>query len=152
MPLHDAAPVLPGLRLRNMLSLLVYALSFFAGTVILFTFARRSELHQAFFTYRANIKVFGNANTISPFAIIPTVLAILINLWWETVDSTSRLVQPYVSMFHGPKRPSESTSLSYASCFWLWASLKAVRKRHWLLSLVAMTTFLIQIRKCQAQI
>lgn len=145
-PSHTA-PVLPGLRLRYLLSLLLYILGLLAGMAVLYTFARRSELHQAFFTYRAKIELLGNANTISPFAIVPTVLAIGITLWWESVDNTCRLVQPYISMYHGARTPSRSTGLSYASSFWLWASVKALRNRHILLSLITATTFLIQIRK-----
>jgi hypothetical protein len=142
---EDEASILPELRLRIIGCLLLYIVGLLTGMVVLFQFARRSELYQAFFTYRANVKLFGNANTISPFAIVPTVLAVVIALWWESLDSTCRTVQPYVSMYRGAKRPHESIGLSYASSFWLWASFNALRNRHWVLSLVTATTFLIQI-------
>jgi hypothetical protein len=145
LALEDTASILPELRLRKVGCLLLYIVGLLTGMVVLFRFAQLSELHQAFFTYRANVKLFGKANTISPFATIPTLLAVIIALWWESLDSTCRTVQPYVSMYRGAKHPLESIGLSYASSFWLWASVAALRNRHWLLSLITATTFLIQI-------
>jgi hypothetical protein len=83
--------------------------------VVLYDYARRSELHQAFFTYRANIKLLGHSNTVSPLSVIPTLLAIVVTLWWESVDTTCRTVQPYISMQHDAKRPSQGIALSYLS-------------------------------------
>jgi hypothetical protein len=37
--------------------------------------------------------------------------------------------------------------MSYVSLFWLFASFKALQNRHWLLSLVTTTTFLLQVRE-----
>lgn len=143
----QAAPVLSGLRLRYLLTLLLYIAALLAAMAVLYNFSRRSKLHQAFFTYRAQIDILGNASTISPFAVIPTVLAIAISLWWESVDNTCRMIQPYISMYHEAETPSRSIGLSYASSFWLWASFKALRNRHSLLALITSTTFFIQIRK-----
>ncbi|KAH6616889.1 hypothetical protein C7974DRAFT_319174 [Boeremia exigua] len=106
-----SSSVLPELRLRNMACLLLYISGLLAGMVVLFQFAQRSQLHQAFFTYRANVMLFGNESTISPFAIIPTVLAVVIALWWESIDSTCRSVQPYISMYKGAATPLQSTGL-----------------------------------------
>jgi hypothetical protein len=145
LALEDTVSILPELRLRRLGCLLFYTIGLLTGMVVLFQFAKRSELHQAFFTYRTNVKLFGKVNTISPFAIIPTLFAVIIALWWESLDSTCRTVQPYVSMHHGAKYPLQSIGLSYASSFWLWASVAALRNRHWLLSFVTATTFLIQI-------
>jgi hypothetical protein len=139
--------ILPELRLRNMACLLLYVSGLLVGMVVLFHLAQRSQLHQAFFTYRANVKVFGDENTISPFALVPTVLAVVVALWWEAIDSTCRSVQPLISMYKGATVPVQSIGLSYASSFWLWTSFKALKNRHWLLSLVGATTFSIQICK-----
>jgi hypothetical protein len=145
--LYGSAPILPALRLRNLISLASYAACLFAGTTILFVLAQRSELHQAFFTYRANIKVFGSSNYVLPFAILPTVLAVVITIWWDSVNITCRLVQPYTAIHHATQRPSQGLGLSYASHFWLGASAKALKSRHWLLALITSTTFLVQLRK-----
>ena len=139
------------LRLRNLALLILYILALLAAIVVLHVYAQRSELHQAFFTYRANIKLLGHSNTVSPLSVIPTLLAIVVTLWWESVDTNCRTVQPYISMQHDAKRPSQGIALSYLSWFWLFASLKALKHRHWLLSLVTTTTFLLQARKCTSQ-
>ncbi|KAF2626407.1 hypothetical protein BU25DRAFT_97872 [Macroventuria anomochaeta] len=47
-------------------------------------------------------------------------------------------------MSYKTKSPFHGIALSYASSFWIWASLKAARNRRWLLSLIALTTFLMQ--------
>jgi hypothetical protein len=125
----------------------LYILGLLAGIVVLHELSRRSGLHQAFFTYRTSIKLLGNENTISPFAIVPALLAVIATLWWESVDTTCRTVQPYISMQHHAKRPSQGIGMSYVSSYWVFASVKALQNRHWLLSLVTTTTFLLQVRK-----
>ena len=127
--------------------LILYTLGLLTGIVVLHEYARRSGLHQAFFTYRVNMKLLGHVNTISPFPIIPTSLAIIVTLWWESVDTTCRTVQPYISMQHNAKRPSQGIVLSYVSHFWLFTSFKALKNRHWLLSLITATTSMLQVRK-----
>ncbi|KAF3037636.1 hypothetical protein E8E12_004832 [Didymella heteroderae] len=47
-------------------------------------------------------------------------------------------------MSHDAEPPSHGIGLSYASSFWLWASAKAAKNRHWLLSLITLTTFMMQ--------
>jgi hypothetical protein len=141
----DTSIVLPELRLRNIACLLLYVSGLLVAMVVLFQLAQRSQLHQAFFTYRADVVLFGDETTISPFALVPTLLAVVISLWWESINSTCRSAQPYISMCKGAAAPSQSTGLSYASSFWLWTSIKALKNRHWLLSLVGATSFLIQI-------
>lgn len=130
-----------------MLFLTFYILGLLTAVLTLNIFAQKAGLYQTFFTYRANVKLFGHANTISPFAIIPTMFAIVITLWWESIDTTCRTVQPFISMHRGARYPSKGLGLSYASSFWLFASLRASKNRHWLLSLITGTTFTIQIRE-----
>jgi hypothetical protein len=142
--------VLPGLRIRNMIYLTLYVLGLLTAILVLYIFAQRAGLHHTFFTYRASVKLFGQANTISPFAIIPTLLAIVITLWWESIDTTCRTVQPLTSVHRSAKCPSKGLGLSYASSFWLFASLRALRNSHWLLSVITATTFTLQIRKSQS--
>lgn len=141
--------MLSGLRLRNLVFLLSYVCALLVGIVALHVLAQRSSLHQSFFTYRARIKIFGKPNMISPFSVVPTIFAVVITLWWESVDTTCRTVQPYVSIRHTAKTPLSSVGLSYGSSFWIWASWKALRRRHWVLALVTTTTFLIQLREQQ---
>jgi hypothetical protein len=144
---QDRVRILPGLRLRSLFALLIYVTLILIASTTLFEVAQRSSLHQSFFIYRAHVKYFGKTGTISPLAIIPTALAIGIALWWESIDDTLRVLQPFISMLGRAKQPSKSIALSYVSSFWIWASIKAATNRHWMLSLITFTTFITQIRK-----
>ncbi|KAJ4333904.1 hypothetical protein N0V87_007274 [Didymella glomerata] len=97
-----------------------------------------------FFIYRANIEMFRHDASFSPFAVIPTFLAVGVTLWWDSIDQACRALQPYLAISHDAETPSRGIGLSYASSFWLWASAKAAKNRHWLLSLVTLTTFMMQ--------
>lgn len=142
-----AASVLPALRLRNLFGLLAYVVALLVVIAVLFKFARTSTLRQSFFIYRAHLEVFGDNASFSPIAVVPTFLAVGVTLWWDSIDQACRALQPYLAMSHDTAPPSHGIALSYASSFWLWASAKAIKNRHWLLSLVTLTTFMMQARK-----
>lgn len=150
--IHSPASVLPALRLRNLFGLLAYVLALLIATAILFKFAGTSALRQTFFIYRANIEMFGHDASFSPFAIIPTFLAVGVTLWWDSIDQACRALQPYLAISYDTETPSRGIGLSYASSFWLWASAKAAKNRHWLLSLITLTTFMMQARKYRVEI
>jgi hypothetical protein len=145
--IRSPASVMPSLRLRNLFGLLMYVLALLVATAILFKFAETSALRQKFFIYRANIEMFRHDASFSPFAVIPTFLAVGVTLWWDSIDQACRALQPYLAISHDAETPSRGIGLSYASSFWLWASAKAAKNRHWLLSLVTLTTFMMQARK-----
>jgi hypothetical protein len=123
------------LRIRTLIGLAVYLMLIVSTISVLYSFAQRSDLHQALFTYRANLKVLGSLGSFSPFAIIPTLFAVVVTL------------QPFLAMSHEPRRISAGVGLSYTSSFWIWTSIKAAKNRHWLLSLVTLGTILVQARK-----
>lgn len=148
---RSPALVLPALRLRNLLGLLTYVLALLVATAVLFKFAGTSALRQEFFIYRANIDLLGHDASFSPFAIIPTFLAVGITLWWDSIDQACRALQPLLAISHDAEIPSHGIGLSYASSFWLWASAKAAKNRHWLLSLITLTTFMLQARKYRVE-
>jgi hypothetical protein len=106
----------------------IYVLCLLIAILVLNIFAQKTGLHQAFFTYRADVKFFGHSNTICPFGILPTVLAMVISLWWESIETTCKTVQPFISMHCGAKCPSRGLGLSYASSFSLFAFLRALKK------------------------
>jgi hypothetical protein len=135
------------LRIRTLIGLAVYLMLIVSTISVLYSYAQRSDLHQALFTYRANLKVLGSLGSFSPFAIIPTLFAVVVTLWWDTIDSTCRSLQPFLAMSHEPRRISAGVGLSYTSSFWIWTSIKAAKNRHWLLSLVTLGTILVQARK-----
>ncbi|KAF2845609.1 hypothetical protein T440DRAFT_493304 [Plenodomus tracheiphilus IPT5] len=124
LSLEDRARILPGLRLRSLIALIIYTLLSLVASTTLFGLAQSSCLHQSFFTYRAHVNGFGNIDTISPFAIIPTAPAITLGLWWKAVDTTLRILQPFIGMSEKAKKPSKSLVLSYASQFWMTLKLR----------------------------
>lgn len=145
IPLPALVP--PALRLRNLFSLFAFVVALLVATAVLFRFAGTSALRQTFFIYRANIDMFGHDASFSPFAITPTFLAVGVTLWWDTIDQACRALQPYLAISHDAETPSRGIGLSYTSSFWLWASVKAAKNRHWLLLLITLTTFMMQARK-----
>jgi hypothetical protein len=138
---------LPALRIRNLISLLLYTVAILVATAVLWSFAQNSVLRQRFFTYRADLGKFGVDASFSPFSIIPTLLSVILALWWASIDNDLRAIQPLLSMLRRPRTASQGVGLTYVSSFWLWASVKASRNQHWLLVIVTITTFLTQIRK-----
>jgi hypothetical protein len=135
------------LRIRNLFAFLVCNVALLVAMATLLGFAQISELRQDFFTYRKKLHFLGSAPSFSPFSIIPTLLSMIISWWWSSIDSMCRALQPYLSMSHQPRKPSQGIGLTYVSSFWLWASVKAGKNQHWLLVLITFTTFLLQIRK-----
>ncbi|PVI08697.1 hypothetical protein DM02DRAFT_9443 [Periconia macrospinosa] len=49
-----------------------------------------------------------------------------------------------ISMSKSPQEIRQGAATSYQSCYWLWASGKTLKNRHWLLSLVTFGTFVSQ--------
>ncbi len=139
-------PVLPELRVRNLVGLLLYTTALLVAAAVLLAFAQGSNLRQRFFTYRADVNIFGDTASISPFSIIPTLLSVVLSLWWGSIDNACRALQPFLNMSSAARKPSEGAGLTYVSTFWLWASYKAAKHRNWLLSLITMATFMIPIR------
>lgn len=74
---------------------------------------------------------------LGPYSIIPTLLAVSIKIWWESIDQTFRRLQPYVSMARNPTESSRGPNLTYINSPSLWAAGEAVKYRHWLFTLVA---------------
>lgn len=88
-----------------------------------------------------------NVITFAPYSIIPTLIAVAIKVWWDTMDRKLRGLQPYVSMSQSPTRLLKGLSLSYASTPILWLVSKAARNRHFLLALVAFGAVTSELRE-----
>ena len=135
------------LRIWNLTALAIYILALLAVVSTLFALSQKSNLHQALFTYRAKLDIFGGVKSFSPLAFVSTLLAVAITLWWESIDSACRTLQPLIAMSAEPKLLSKGIGLSYESTFWLWTSAKASKNKHWLLMFIAFGTFLTQACK-----
>jgi hypothetical protein len=132
------------LKIGTLLGLLFYLAALLAALGVIHHFATKSSLQQALFTYRVNSEAFGS---FAPFSIIPTLLGIGVGLWWNALDKSFRTLQPYLAMSRAPVKMARGAGVSYQSSHCLLASGRAVKNKHWLLSLVTLGTFLAQACK-----
>jgi len=133
------------MRILSFLALYIAAL--IIAVAVVYTFSNRSALEGGLFTYRIDLNALGHLGTFTPFSIIPTTLAVLLGLWWNGLDSTFRTIQPYITMSKSPTQIPRGAYVSYQSSYWLWATGKASKNRHWLLALVTLGTFVAQACK-----
>jgi hypothetical protein len=119
--------------------------------LILNSFSAKSRLHQVAFIYEANVSKLGlSFSTFAPISIAPTVISIAIGLWWDQLDSTFRILQPYIAMSRQPTPIRNGAGLTYRSKTWAGAAIKAARNKHWLLFMIALGSVFCQIRKTTA--
>jgi hypothetical protein len=136
------------LRLDTLSALLVFLVGLLAALIVLHQIAAECILHQAAFVYRIDASIFGNYwSALSPASIVPTTIAVMIGLWWGTMDGALRSIEPYITMSKSLKDISSGTGLSYSAIYWFWASYKAAKKRSCSLACVTLGTTLSQIRK-----
>lgn len=129
----------------------LFALGIFLALIltallVLNVFSSRSQLSQKAFTYQADVSKFGlSFSTFAPISIAPTLLSVIITLWWDQLDMTFRLLQPYISMSRGPTPIRSGAGLTYRSKTWIGAAVKAGVHRHWVLFFVAIGSTLCQV-------
>jgi hypothetical protein len=120
-----------------------------AGIIALFVEFQRSALYETAFVYQTSFHVSsGMTLDIAPYSIVPTLLAVFVKLWWGSLESTFRRLQPYVSMAGQSTKASCGILLSYVDSVMLWTSWKASKNKHWLLALVTCGAFLTEVCKC----
>jgi len=114
--------------------------------LVLNAFSARSQLSQLAFIYEADVsKVRLTFSTFAPISIAPTVISIVVGLWWDQLDSTFRVLQPFISMSRGPTPICDGAGLTYRSKTWVGAAIKAGRKKHWVLFMISMGSILAQV-------
>ncbi|EAW15029.1 DUF3433 domain-containing protein [Aspergillus clavatus NRRL 1] len=134
------------LRRPTLLAMIVCLIVTIVGISVLYHFAETSELYQQAFIYQASITIFNkNLPTIAPFSMIPTLIAVIIGLWWTAIDDAFRRLQPFLAMSRGSPQLSKGVYLSYQSSYWIWAAAKAAFNQHWLLFLITSGTALSPI-------
>lgn len=135
------------IRLRTLLSLSCFLILILVAVLVLNAFSARSRLSQLAFIYQADVSRLGlSFSTFAPISIAPTVVSIVIGLWWDQLDSTFRTLQPYIAMSREPTPISSGAGLTYRSKTWAGAAIKAARNKHWMLFLVAVGSVFCQIR------
>jgi hypothetical protein len=134
-------------RLRYILSMLFLFVFVLVAIGVMKKFATSSRLDQTLSVYQASVKVAGRLGAFAPFSVFPTLIAITVGLWWDSVDSALRFHQPLISMKAASTQASRGLAITYQSSYWVWAALKASLNGHWLLALVTLGSFLAQVCK-----
>jgi Protein of unknown function (DUF3433) len=131
--------------------LVVFLSAIIASLIAVYAVSRVRPLYQSAFVYEPDIKL-GNTKILSlaPYSIFPTLLAVIIKLWWSSIDDTYRRLTPFLAMVNQSSTPKASSgaSLSYITTPILWISILALRKGHWLLAIVsfgALTSEVLQV-------
>lgn len=119
-----------------------------AAISVLLGFSETEGLYQTAFVYQLDFKVAGmELDAINPASILTTFLAVCISLWWGSVDSSMRKLQPFLALAKEPVKGQDGASLTYEASYMLWAAFRAVKRRHWLLALVSCGAFYAEICK-----
>lgn len=133
-----------------LLLLLVLLLSVLAAIATLYAISRKQGLHQSAFVFAVDIEVNGESyGQVNPASIVTTLLGVCVSLWWGSLDSTLRQLQPFLALAAEPVYGWKGISVSYGSSYLLWAAQRAVRRRHWVLSSVCTGAFFTQICRYQ---
>ncbi|KAB8203823.1 hypothetical protein BDV34DRAFT_227101 [Aspergillus parasiticus] len=126
-------------RLPLLLTFVIILILVVVGVAVLYHFSLTTALYEKAFVYDFQVSFFGNSlSSVAPFAIIPTVVALIIGLWWGAMDDIFRHLQPFLAMSKDTQPFSKGAALSYQSTFWVWACLRALHNKHWLLALVTL--------------
>ncbi|KAF2117029.1 hypothetical protein BDV96DRAFT_571440 [Lophiotrema nucula] len=134
-------------RPRMLFALVLFLLGLLIAISVLSNFARGDRLYRAAFVSEINITFLKGPNsTLAPFSILPTLFAVLVGVWWDSLDHTFRTLQPYLSMTrpHGTEI-ANGLNMSYQSSYWVWAAAKAAKNSHWTLFLVTLGSMFCQL-------
>lgn len=134
------------LRLRYLTILAVFLTLLIVGLVVLKHFADQHELSQTAFVYQTQISFFNKTvPTIAPYSVLPTFLAVVVSLWWDSLDKSLRGLQPYISMSKSSPSLKKGAGMQYQTSYWVWAAFRAVKNQHWLLLVITIGSTLSQV-------
>ncbi|KAI4864223.1 hypothetical protein F4820DRAFT_458947 [Hypoxylon rubiginosum] len=130
----------------TLLALFALLTSILISIAVLFWYNNTSGLYQTAFVYAIDISANGiNLGPINPASIITTLIAVCIGLWWGSLDTTLRRVQPFLALAKESVIGSKGVSVSYRSSYLLWAAFRAVKRRHLVLVLICTGAFFAEI-------
>ncbi|PVH86048.1 hypothetical protein DL98DRAFT_450848 [Cadophora sp. DSE1049] len=113
---------------------------------VLYWYSKTHGLYQSAFVYQVEWNIGDySLGYIAPYSIVPTLLAVIVGLWWGALESIFRTAQPFISMAKGPATGGKGSGLSYQSSYLAWAGIRAINRQHWLLAFVCTGAFLSQI-------
>lgn len=134
------------IHVRMLSALCLVLLLVMVGVLVLNAFSSQARLSQTAFIYEIDIsKLNLSFPKFAPISIAPTLISIIVGLWWDQLDATFRTLQPYISMSHGPTPICAGAGLTYRSKSWVGAAFKAARHRHWVLFIVTVGSILAQV-------
>lgn len=152
---EDQQPMLPSSMEKStvfsiwpLIVLIIMLTIVMTAILTLYIYSRDHRLYQKAFVYTISVSVTGvDLGEVNPASIITTLVAVIIGLWWGSLDTNLRRAQPFLALAKGPVNGFKGVSISYRSSYLLWASARAGRRKHWLLFLLCTGTFLSQIHK-----
>ena len=140
----DWRPV--ALRLSSLVVLAVFLTLLAFGLILLKHFADQKKLYQTAFVYQPNISLFNKSvPRIAPYSILPTLLAVVASLWWDSLDKSLRGLQPYISMSKTATSLKRGAGMQYQTSYWIWAAFRAIKNQHWLLLVITIGSTLSQV-------
>lgn len=88
------------------------------GLIVLKHFADQHELSQTAFVYQTQISFFNQTVlTIAPYSVLPTFLAVVVSLWWDSLDESLRGLQPYISMSKSSPSLKKGAGMQYQTSY-----------------------------------
>jgi hypothetical protein len=144
---HDWKPTT--LRNASILSLGVCLALFATAIAILYAYASDNQLWRETFIYEVDLELIQDSVArFTPFSIIPTLLAVIVAMWWDAIHHKFCQLQPFIAMTkpEGIKL-DEGAGLHYNGTNWVKTAYRAAKNGHWLLWFAVMSNFLCQLRK-----
>ncbi|KAI1370420.1 hypothetical protein F4677DRAFT_364391 [Hypoxylon crocopeplum] len=134
------------LKFWALVVLLFILISLLVTIAVLYWYNNAYGLYQSAFVYAIDVSVRGiDLGLVSPASIITTLIAVCLALWWDSIDTTLRSIQPFLALAKEPVIGSKGVSVSYRSSYLLWAAFRAVKRSHWILVSVCTGAFLVEI-------
>ncbi|THW68346.1 hypothetical protein D6D19_08965, partial [Aureobasidium pullulans] len=108
-----------------------------AALIVLYQMSRaKTGIRQSVFVYQLNLDVLGATTTMAPYAIVPTLCAVGIKLWFGAIGDIFKRLQPYITMARAPTKLPNSVMAEYANTPTPFVSVKAIQHSHWLLFVI----------------
>ncbi|KAG9961899.1 hypothetical protein KCU61_g5130, partial [Aureobasidium melanogenum] len=126
--------------------LLVVLSILIAALIVLFRMSQaQTGIHQSVFVYQLNLEVLGATTTMAPYSIVPTLCAVGVKLWFESIGDIFKRLQPYITMSKAPSKLIHSVLAEYANTPTPFVSVKAVQNAHWLLVIIGLGAFATEV-------
>ncbi|KAI5274808.1 hypothetical protein E4T47_02330 [Aureobasidium subglaciale] len=130
----DPRPMMIRIWMASMLLTIFIVL---VGVLIsLYILSREGRLHQTVLVKGLNLHALELSTTLTPYSIIPTLIAVGLKLWFKAAAETFKRLQPFISMAKSPSPASKSASAEYTNTPIIFVTIKALKHSHRLLALI----------------